>query len=63
MERGRAGSEGGKGIVLEGVFFIKKLLMAILFLEASRIVVPVRCFVQFSLLNEPTPIKMCLCYF
>ena len=36
--------------------------MAILFLEASRIVVPVRCFVQFSLLKEPAPIKMCPCY-
>jgi hypothetical protein len=36
--------------------------MAILFLEASRIVVPVRCFVQFSLLNEPAPMKMCPCY-
>jgi hypothetical protein len=46
MERGRAGLEGGKDIILEGeLFFKKKILMAILFLEASRIVVPVRCFV------------------
>jgi hypothetical protein len=25
MERGRAGSEGGKDTVLEGVFFFKKI--------------------------------------